>query len=70
MVIRKMKNRVLIAGLMGFVFLTLAGSGYAADKLNVARIFSDGMVLQRNMDVPVWGTTEPGSEVAAPGDDG
>ena len=25
--------------------------------------FSDGAVLQRGMEVPVWGTAEPGSKV-------
>jgi len=34
-----------------------------ADTLTLARIFSDGAVLQRGMEVPVWGTAEPGSEI-------
>ncbi len=32
-------------------------------ELTVARIFSDGTVLQREMAVPVWGTASAGAEV-------
>ena len=33
------------------------------NKLEVAAPFNDGMVLQRDGKVPVWGTAEPGRRV-------
>jgi sialate O-acetylesterase len=33
-------------------------------KLTVAPLFTDHMVLQRELPVPVWGTAEPGAQVA------
>ena len=61
------------------IFLALTTTHVIADvKLN--NIFSDNMVLQREMKVPVWGTADPGETVtvefngqsltAAPGADG
>jgi sialate O-acetylesterase len=41
--------------------LAIAGSCFA--ELKLARVFSDGMVLQRNQKVPVWGWADPGAEV-------
>ena len=34
-----------------------------AQSLSVAPIFSDHMVLQRNLEVPIWGTGKPGALV-------
>lgn len=53
-----MKSRffILIIGLM-------AGLEIFAAKLSFAEIFSDGMVLQRNEKVSVWGTSQPGKKV-------
>ncbi|HMO87112.1 MAG TPA: sialate O-acetylesterase [Lacipirellulaceae bacterium] len=31
--------------------------------LALASMFSDAMVLQRDMDIPIWGTAEPGADV-------
>ena len=42
-------------------FLTLASSARADVKL--PGIFSDHMVLQQNVSVPVWGWAEPGEKV-------
>ena len=36
----------------------------AADDLRLAAIFRDNMVLQREMPVPVWGWTQPGTQVS------
>ena len=33
-------------------------------EIRLPRLFSDGMVLQRNMEVPVWGWSEPGKTVS------
>ncbi|MEY3051347.1 MAG: hypothetical protein RLY31_1132, partial [Bacteroidota bacterium] len=42
-----------------FVWLPLL----AQDSLSLPRIFSDHMVLQREMPVQIWGTASPGTEV-------
>ena len=42
--------------------LLLSQTLYAAIRL--PKLFSDGMVLQRNMEVPVWGWSEPGQTVS------
>jgi sialate O-acetylesterase len=49
--------------LLGLISLLLSSVTFAADPLGVAAIFADGMVLQRQMDVPVWGTAQPGDTV-------
>lgn len=41
----------------------LCGSSVLAGQLEVASLFSDGMVLQQGMMVPVWGWGEPGETV-------
>lgn len=40
-----------------------------AAELTVSGIFSDGMVLQRNTAVPVWGMAEPGAMITVAIDD-
>ncbi|MEE9368819.1 MAG: sialate O-acetylesterase [Pontiella sp.] len=47
--------------MMMVAVFALAGSGFA--ELKLATVFSDGMVLQRDQKVPVWGWAEPGAEV-------
>jgi len=44
------------------VFCLLGDRGFAAE-LRFARVFNDHMVLQRDVPVPVWGWTGPGSKV-------
>ncbi|MDF7825220.1 sialate O-acetylesterase [Pontiellaceae bacterium B12227] len=47
-----------------FLILAILGigcSGFA--ELKLATVFTDGMVLQRDQKVPVWGWAEPGAEV-------
>lgn len=53
---------------MKYSFLIAAASSLilpfvAVAKLEVAQVFGDRMVLQREMPVPVWGTAEPGAQV-------
>ena len=43
--------------------LLLLASGAEARELRLAALFSDGMVLQRERDAPLWGWAEPGAEV-------
>lgn len=52
--------RVLPAALL-LATTTLASALFA--EVKVPPIFSDHMVLQRDMAAPVWGTAEPGEEV-------
>lgn len=43
--------------------LFAAPAGLAPADVKPDRMFGDGMVLQREMPVPVWGTAEPGERV-------
>ncbi len=55
-----MMRRLFAAGLLAVLF-GLASQARADVKLN--GMFSDGMVLQRDIGCPVWGTAEPGETV-------
>ena len=50
--------RMLLVGL-----LTVASSGVSAAELTVADLFTDHMVMQRRVAVPVWGWSNPGETV-------
>jgi sialate O-acetylesterase len=46
--------------------LLIAGAvSQGADALWLPRIFSERMVLQREMPVPIWGRAAPGAAVTA-----
>lgn len=45
------------------VFVSFLAAACFAVPLNLPSIFSDGMVLQRETAVPVWGTARPGAEI-------
>jgi len=51
------------AAVLAAVWLAIAGAAGAA-KLELASPFSDHMVLQREMAVPVWGWADPGEKIA------
>ncbi len=56
-----MKQRILIA--FALVAVCQAGGQVRADvKLNP--LFTDGMVLQRGVDCPIWGTADPDEEIS------
>ena len=55
---KKLKYTLFLAPL--FLFLT---SVYAQDSLKVADIFSDQMVLQRGVEIPIWGTANVNDEI-------
>ena len=55
-----MKRAVLTCFLLA---VALASSLYGA--LCMPKIFSDGMVLQRDMPVKIWGTADAGAEIKA-----
>jgi sialate O-acetylesterase len=50
------------AGFFLLVSLFLASESRA--ELRLTRLFGDGMVVQRDVEVPVWGWADPGAEVA------
>lgn len=52
---------ILKGGLIGGLAVVMALP--ALGKIDMGTPFSDGMVLQREMEVPVWGTAEPGRTV-------
>ena len=45
------------------VFFIISGCGTKVDRLEVSKLFSDGMVLQREAPVRVWGLGTPGAIV-------
>ena len=55
----------MIERMTGAMAVVLLAAGPAAwGEVKPAAVFSDGMVLQQGMDVPVWGTAGPGEQVA------
>jgi sialate O-acetylesterase len=48
---------------LAVVTLLLAWSGTANGDVTVASLFSDHAVLQRGIEIPVWGTADPGEEI-------
>ena len=59
-----MKNRYFkLCGMAALVVAALSAVCLAQDNPVVSKLFSDHMVLQREMPVPVWGTAKPGTKV-------
>ena len=52
------KAFLLLAGLLGIV-LSCVPSGTPAMNVSLPSIFASNMVLQRDTDIPVWGTADP-----------
>jgi sialate O-acetylesterase len=44
-------------------WMMMSSVGWAQDNPSVNGLFSDHMVLQRDMPVPVWGTAKPGAKI-------
>jgi len=61
------KNRILGLLMIGALLLTAGCAQLHPDQtagdLSLPRVFGDHMVLQRDIDVPVWGWATPGSRV-------
>jgi sialate O-acetylesterase len=57
------KRREWLCGLTAGLLLALNGVCRGQDNPVVSKLFSDHMVLQREMPVPVWGTAKPGTKV-------
>ena len=51
-------------GMMAGLLMLTQAAGWAGDSLWLPSIFSENMVLQREMPVPVWGRAKPGAPVA------
>ena len=51
---------------LSFIWLVLlyAGCQYETSSVTIAPIFSDHMVLQQQMEVPIWGNGTPGTRLA------
>jgi sialate O-acetylesterase len=49
--------------LVALIVIFMAKDIKAKDSLNVSRIFTNNMVVQRNTKLPVWGWTKPGNIV-------
>lgn len=45
------------------ILVCAAVPSFALASVRLASIFGDGMVLQRNVDVPVWGTAKKGEKI-------
>lgn len=43
--------------------MMISSAGWAQDNPSVSGLFSDHVVLQRDMPLPVWGTAKPGTKV-------
>lgn len=62
--LRMLKHSFLLRSL-SLTFCIFSGSVITANaSLSIAPVFSDHMVLQRGMALPVWGTAEPGAEIS------
>ncbi len=49
--------------LIGLIYLINLGCSHQVDKLRVADIFTDHMVLQQEADVIIWGWARPNTEI-------
>ncbi|MDG2221063.1 MAG: sialate O-acetylesterase [Rubripirellula sp.] len=49
--------------LISCLLLTVSGFAHADQALQVAAPFTDNMILQRQMEVPIWGFDAPGTKV-------
>ena len=59
-------SRVTLKSVLATMALLLAahaGAGDAPAQATLASVFQDGMVLQRDMPVTVWGMAAPGTRV-------
>lgn len=57
-----MKKTFSLASFICALFL-LINVNFSHAEVRVAQIFSDHMVLQRGINVPIWGTADPGEKI-------
>ena len=53
----------IISSITAAILLAVLTAEQCFAELKLPLVFSDDMVLQRDMVVPIWGTATPGSEV-------
>ena len=46
-----------------WLLLTFSGCNFSKQKLTVAPVFSDQMVLQQEQSNPIWGNASPHSQI-------
>ena len=54
---------VFFRSILAFVFLMLAAATSTLAEVKPSALFSDHMVLQSGIQVPIWGTASPGEQV-------
>ena len=58
-----MRNRIKFFGFAFWCVLFLLNYGLANASIKLPAIFGDNMVLQRKMNVPIWGWANPGEKI-------
>ncbi|MBN2612673.1 MAG: 9-O-acetylesterase [Bacteroidales bacterium] len=46
-----------------FIALLLASAGFIGATVKMPKVFTSNMILQRDIDIPVWGHSKPGEKV-------
>lgn len=59
----KISSLIVILGVSLFALFGCQNSPHPAKKISLNPLFTDNMVFQRNLKIPVWGKSEPGGEV-------
>ncbi|MCA1808909.1 MAG: sialate O-acetylesterase, partial [Lentisphaerae bacterium] len=57
-------NRVFVYAFMYLAILFPCGGAIGAEALTLHGLFADNMILQRDIPLPVWGTSVAGDKVA------
>jgi len=57
-----MRDKVFLSGVVGLLLLVLLAAAATAE-VKLPGFFTDHMVLQRDVEVPVWGWADPGEKV-------
>ncbi len=63
--VRVIKKLIVLLLVIGAFCVNVSGKDVNPDKLKMPKIFSDNMVLQRGIPLPVWGWGKPGEYVTA-----
>ncbi|WP_224997794.1 sialate O-acetylesterase [Cesiribacter sp. SM1] len=53
----------LLAIKIVFTLLLIAAHALLYAQVQLPKVFSNNMVLQRDLDIPVWGTADPGAQI-------
>jgi sialate O-acetylesterase len=58
-------NTLIIKRLLYFFFILNAFQSMCFAQITIPKVFGDNMVLQRGIQIPVWGKSAPGSSIVA-----